>query len=139
MSILLLKLRSSPRHDGACRPRLTSVCVDPADWAAEKTTGRLPDKVHYSERRSGGRLANPGKGNALSSSMRHDLSELWPKLADDLDVRVVIIDGEGDRHFCTGAELWGGRGDRERAAATGQRSRPHELHPTSSGSRLYAR
>jgi E-phenylitaconyl-CoA hydratase len=50
-------------------------------------------------------LANPGKGNALSPAMRHDLSELWPKLAADGDVRVVIIGGEGDRHFCTGAEL----------------------------------
>ena len=50
-------------------------------------------------------LANPGKGNALSPAMRHDLSELWQKLADDGDVRVVIIGGEGDRHFCTGAEL----------------------------------
>lgn len=49
-------------------------------------------------------LANPERRNALTLAMFEGLAELWPKLAGDGSVRVVVVTGQGDT-FCSGADL----------------------------------
>jgi len=50
-------------------------------------------------------LANAARRNALTLDMFTGLAELWPRLAADKSIRVVIITGEGDEAFCSGADL----------------------------------
>lgn len=50
-------------------------------------------------------LNNPSHGNAVDAAMRRELPTLWSKLRADDSVRVVIITGSGDRHFCTGRDF----------------------------------
>jgi enoyl-CoA hydratase/carnithine racemase len=45
--------------------------------------------------------------------MRPAMEAIWADVRDDPDVRVVIVTGAGDRHFCTGLDL-------RDTAATGQ-------------------
>jgi 2-(1,2-epoxy-1,2-dihydrophenyl)acetyl-CoA isomerase len=49
----------------------------------------------------------PESGNALTAAMRDELAERLEWAAADLAVRVVVLTGAGDRHFCTGANLGG--------------------------------
>jgi 2-(1,2-epoxy-1,2-dihydrophenyl)acetyl-CoA isomerase len=49
----------------------------------------------------------PDRGNALNAVMRDGLADRFASLSEDLRVRVVILRGAGDRHFCTGAALGG--------------------------------
>ncbi|QIG80766.1 enoyl-CoA hydratase/isomerase family protein [Stakelama tenebrarum] len=49
-------------------------------------------------------LSNPGRRNALTPGMSVELSRLWQEIADDAEVSVVILTGEGDS-FCSGADL----------------------------------
>jgi E-phenylitaconyl-CoA hydratase len=51
------------------------------------------------------RLNRPEVGNALSRRMRPVLAEIWADVKADDAVRVVIVTGTGDRHFCTGADV----------------------------------
>lgn len=52
-------------------------------------------------------IANASRGNALRSDMRDRLAERFDEASEDLRVRVVVLRGEGERHFCTGAALGG--------------------------------
>jgi enoyl-CoA hydratase/carnithine racemase len=49
-------------------------------------------------------LNRPGKRNAMSHEMWTALEALALQLADDREVRVVVIRGSGD-HFCAGADI----------------------------------
>ncbi|MCB1255645.1 MAG: enoyl-CoA hydratase/isomerase family protein [Microthrixaceae bacterium] len=49
----------------------------------------------------------PGQGNSLNAAMRDRLAERFEWASADLAVRVVVLTGAGDRHFCTGANLGG--------------------------------
>lgn len=49
----------------------------------------------------------PERGNALTPTMRDGLADRFLELSGDLRVRVVVLRGMGDRHFCTGAALGG--------------------------------
>jgi len=51
------------------------------------------------------RLNRPEVGNALSRAMRPRLREIWADVRDDPAVRVLVVTGTGDRHFCTGADV----------------------------------
>jgi 2-(1,2-epoxy-1,2-dihydrophenyl)acetyl-CoA isomerase len=53
------------------------------------------------------RLNRPERGNALSRRMRPVLAAAWADLMADDAIRVVVVTGTGDRHFCTGAGLGG--------------------------------
>ncbi len=53
------------------------------------------------------RLNRPDKLNALSDEVRVLLTDAFTKLADDMDVRVVVLEGAG-RAFSAGADLSGG-------------------------------
>jgi 2-(1,2-epoxy-1,2-dihydrophenyl)acetyl-CoA isomerase len=46
-------------------------------------------------------------GNSLTAEMRDHLSDTFDELSATLGVRVVVLTGAGERHFCTGAGLGG--------------------------------
>ena len=46
-------------------------------------------------------------GNSLTAEMRDHLADTFDELSATLGVRVVVLSGAGDRHFCTGAGLGG--------------------------------
>lgn len=50
-------------------------------------------------------LDRPERGNALTGDMRAGLAEIWDDVRDDPEVRVAILTGSGERHFCSGADM----------------------------------
>ncbi|MBL8265254.1 enoyl-CoA hydratase/isomerase family protein [Steroidobacter sp.] len=50
-------------------------------------------------------LNYPANGNALSPTMLLALEQAWQRVEADPEVRVAIITGAGERHFCTGADV----------------------------------
>ncbi|OKL36946.1 enoyl-CoA hydratase [Domibacillus mangrovi] len=50
-------------------------------------------------------LSRPDAANALSKQMLDDLNNIVYDLKNDLDVRVVILTGAGEKAFCAGADL----------------------------------
>jgi methylglutaconyl-CoA hydratase len=53
-------------------------------------------------------LDRPEKRNAMNAALIHDLAETLKKLASEKDVRVLILNGNGE-HFCAGADIDGMR------------------------------
>jgi enoyl-CoA hydratase len=51
------------------------------------------------------RLNRPEKFNALSREMIVYLSDIFTKLADDSELRAVILTGTGDQAFCAGTDI----------------------------------
>ncbi len=50
-------------------------------------------------------IANEPRRNAMTRAMMADLAELWDRLDQDDDCRVVVLTGAGDKGFCSGADL----------------------------------
>ena len=50
-------------------------------------------------------LNRPHEGNAMAPNMLAALEAAWVRVNEDADVRVVLITGAGERHFCTGASV----------------------------------
>src|ERR1700677_182593 len=50
-------------------------------------------------------LANPGRLNALTSSMWRELSLTFTSLSKDASLRCILIRGEGKRAFAAGADI----------------------------------
>lgn len=50
-------------------------------------------------------LNRPERGNSLTGTMMPRLRSIWSEVRDDPWVRVAIVTGSGDRHFCTGADV----------------------------------
>jgi E-phenylitaconyl-CoA hydratase len=50
-------------------------------------------------------LDRPRRGNALIRAMRPVVRAIWKDVRDDPTVRVLIITGAGQKHFCTGLDL----------------------------------
>jgi enoyl-CoA hydratase/carnithine racemase len=50
-------------------------------------------------------LDRPQAGNAFTPAMHDGLRRVWAFVRDDPSVRVAVITGAGERHFCTGADL----------------------------------
>lgn len=50
-------------------------------------------------------LNRPNVHNALNAALLTDLERTVTSLADDPEVRVVVVAGAGDRSFCAGADL----------------------------------
>ncbi len=50
-------------------------------------------------------IDNPERANVLDRHTSDELSEAWKSVWEDADVRVAIITGTGDRHFCAGHDL----------------------------------
>lgn len=45
------------------------------------------------------------EGNAITPGMQDALEAAWARVQNDNDIRVAIIKGAGERHFCTGASV----------------------------------
>jgi 2-(1,2-epoxy-1,2-dihydrophenyl)acetyl-CoA isomerase len=52
-------------------------------------------------------INSPEQGNALAGDMRDRLADRFIEASADLNIRVVVLRGTGERHFCTGAALGG--------------------------------
>ncbi len=65
----------------------------------------------------------PSKLNALSRAMGDLIREYCQKIADDGNIRAVLLKSTG-RAFCSGADI-SGAVDRDRSVAAGRRSYPH--------------
>jgi 2-(1,2-epoxy-1,2-dihydrophenyl)acetyl-CoA isomerase len=52
-------------------------------------------------------INSPDQGNALAGDMRDRLADRFIEASEDLSVRVIVLRGTGERHFCTGAALGG--------------------------------
>lgn len=50
-------------------------------------------------------LNRPAEGNAMTPEMLVGLEEAWARIEADAEIRVAIITGAGERHFCTGASV----------------------------------
>jgi len=50
-------------------------------------------------------IDNPERANVLDKTTADELSEAWRQVWEDRDVRVGIITGTGDRHFCAGHDI----------------------------------
>jgi enoyl-CoA hydratase len=62
-------------------------------------------RVETSERVATVTIDRPEKRNALNAAVRHDLVQAFDALADDPDVRVVVLTGAGERAFVAGADI----------------------------------
>lgn len=63
-------------------------------------------------------VANPAKYNAMSLQMWRALREAVLRLEQDARVRVLLLTGEGEQAFVSGADISGFAADREGAAAS---------------------
>jgi 2-(1,2-epoxy-1,2-dihydrophenyl)acetyl-CoA isomerase len=54
-------------------------------------------------------LNRPDAGNAMTAAMRDQISVWLDEASADLAVRAVVITAAGERAFCTGADIRGGR------------------------------
>jgi len=50
-------------------------------------------------------IDRPERGNAIAPPQRDRLTACMERASGDPDVRVVVITGAGERHFCTGGDL----------------------------------
>jgi E-phenylitaconyl-CoA hydratase len=50
-------------------------------------------------------LNRPDQGNSLTPELLSALETTWARIEDESAIRVAIITGAGDRHFCTGAAV----------------------------------
>lgn len=50
-------------------------------------------------------LDRPERGNALCPAMLAALEAAWARVNRDDDIRVAVLTGAGERHFCTGADV----------------------------------
>lgn len=55
------------------------------------------------------RIERPEAGNALTTGIRDQLADWLIEASSDLFVRAVVVTGTGEKAFCTGADLRGGR------------------------------
>ena len=53
-------------------------------------------------------LDRPEAMNAFNDAMGRDMEWAWATVRDDDDVHVVVLQANGDRAFCTGADVKGG-------------------------------
>src|SRR5688500_8883155 len=51
------------------------------------------------------RLNRPDQGNSLTPELLIALEEAWHRFEGDASLRVAIVTGIGERHFCTGASV----------------------------------
>jgi 2-(1,2-epoxy-1,2-dihydrophenyl)acetyl-CoA isomerase len=54
-------------------------------------------------------LNRPEAGNAMTADMRNQIVEWLDEISGDYAVRAVVITAAGEKGFCTGADLRGGR------------------------------
>jgi (E)-benzylidenesuccinyl-CoA hydratase len=52
-------------------------------------------------------LNRPANGNSLTPGLMTWFRDTWRRIADDPEIRCVLVTGAGEKHFCTGADLSG--------------------------------
>ena len=50
-------------------------------------------------------LDRPERGNALLPGMQPVVRAIWSEVRDDPAIRVAVVTGSGERHFCTGFDV----------------------------------
>jgi enoyl-CoA hydratase/carnithine racemase len=50
-------------------------------------------------------LDRPARGNALTPAMHRAFRAIWADVRDDPALRVAVVTGAGERHFCTGFDV----------------------------------
>ncbi|HTA08865.1 MAG TPA: enoyl-CoA hydratase-related protein [Streptosporangiaceae bacterium] len=50
-------------------------------------------------------IDRPERGNAISPPQRDSLTAHFEAASGDPEIRVIVLTGSGDRHFCTGGDL----------------------------------
>lgn len=50
-------------------------------------------------------LTRPDRGNAFTPQASRTLRDMWSEVKSNPDIRVVVITAEGEKHFCTGADV----------------------------------
>jgi enoyl-CoA hydratase/carnithine racemase len=50
-------------------------------------------------------LSRPDVMNAMNRQMIEDLLDIWSRLIHDMEVRVIVLRGEGDKGFCSGMDV----------------------------------
>ena len=63
-------------------------------------------------------LNRPERHNAFDFPMMRKLGDTWRELAEDDQIRCVIVTGSGERAFCTGMDLGAVTGDEAESVAT---------------------
>lgn len=93
----------------------------------------LPDDVHYEIGDDGIALITlnrPHEGNALTTEMHKGLRKIWRDVDENPAVRVAIVTGAGERHFCTGASVSGlATGGEDTAMRQGTMEEVNHLSP----------
>jgi enoyl-CoA hydratase/carnithine racemase len=64
-------------------------------------------KILYEKRQQIAHITinNPEKANILDRETSQEISEVWKEVWEDRDVRVAILTGAGEKHFCAGHNL----------------------------------
>lgn len=79
-------------------------------------------------------LNRPDRGNALCPAMLVALERAWARVESDPAIRVAVVTGAGERHFCTGADVEtlrvGVGGLQNRGYAAANRFSPRMAHVT---------
>ena len=69
----------------------------------------MSDQPHLRYSKSNGvatlTLNRPDRHNAISPEMMVGLADAWIDVRDDPEVRVALLEGAGDKSFCSGADL----------------------------------
>lgn len=52
-------------------------------------------------------LDRPQEGNSINAALAREVAIAWKDVRENPEIRVAIITGRGDRHFCTGASVSG--------------------------------
>ncbi|MBV8183097.1 MAG: enoyl-CoA hydratase/isomerase family protein, partial [Hyphomicrobiales bacterium] len=55
-------------------------------------------------------IDRPEVMNAIDAASERELQRIWREIENDLDVRVVVLTGAGERAFSAGADMKGGSG-----------------------------
>jgi enoyl-CoA hydratase/carnithine racemase len=58
-------------------------------------------------------LDRPQRGNALLPAMQPVVRAIWGEVRDDPEIRVAVVTGAGERHFCTGFDVGSDDGSSE--------------------------
>ncbi|MBV1688888.1 enoyl-CoA hydratase/isomerase family protein [Novosphingobium sp. G106] len=58
-------------------------------------------------------LNRPSEGNAITRDLTLGMQAIWAEVKRNPDIRVAIVTGAGERHFCTGASAGGLKGGDE--------------------------
>jgi E-phenylitaconyl-CoA hydratase len=74
-------------------------------------------------------LNRPHEGNALTHGMQEGLRRIWRDVDENPAVRVAIVTGAGDRHFCTGASVAGLTTEGETSLVHGTMEETQHLSP----------